>query len=54
MPGRQEDLTHLFPDDLLPSVNVFLFSAVIRFRDAAGVRWLLRPDGHLAEEPVTE
>lgn len=53
MPGQQEDLTHVFPDDLPPTVNVSLFSAVVRFRDASGVRWLLRPDGHLAEEPAT-
>jgi hypothetical protein len=54
MPGEQEDQTRI-PDPPLPSyVDVSLLGAVARFRDAAGVHWLIRPDGHLAEEPRSQ
>jgi hypothetical protein len=40
--------TRSFPDTTLdPSLH----GATIRFRDAAGVDWLMEPDGQLTEEP---
>lgn len=36
-----------FPD----GTNMELSGATVRFTDAAGVRWIRRPDGYLAEEP---
>jgi hypothetical protein len=44
--------TRSFADGLPAIVDRTLYSAVIRFRDAAGVHWLLRPDGQLTEEPA--
>jgi hypothetical protein len=51
LPDKQEDRTRAYPEDLPPSVDLSLFGAVARFRDAAAVHWLLRPDGHLEEDP---
>jgi hypothetical protein len=51
LPGKQEDRTRAYPEDLPPSVDLSLFGAVARFRDAAAVHWLLRPDGRLEEDP---
>ena len=50
MPGEQEDFTRIFPEDLPLAVDLNLFGAVVRFRDAAGVHWLLRASGQLDEE----
>lgn len=50
MPEASAVRMHPFPDGLPATVDRSLFGAVVRFRDAAGVRWLLRPDGQLAEE----
>lgn len=52
MPGEQEDRTRIFPEDLPATVDLTLFGAVARFRDAAAVRWFLGPDGQLDEEPA--
>jgi hypothetical protein len=32
---------------------VTVFSAVARFRDTSGLRWLVRSDGYLSEETAT-
>ena len=54
MPGTHDDFIHDLPTDLPPSVDRSLFASVARFRDAAGVRWLLTPDGELREELLPE
>jgi len=51
MPDVQKDRVHTMDPDLPGNVDRSLFGAVARFRDAAGVHWLLRPDGQLDEEP---
>ena len=51
MPNEANQLIRGLPVDLHPTVNRSLFSAVARFRDSFGVRWLLRPNGQLDEEP---
>lgn len=51
LPGKQEDRSRAYPEDLPPSADLSLFGAVARFRDAAAVHWLLRPDGRLEEDP---
>jgi hypothetical protein len=43
--------TRRLPDDVAATNDRALYSAVVRFRDANGVHWLLTPDGHLTEEP---
>lgn len=50
MPVDYLERMRAFPDNLPPTVNLSLFGAVVRFRDAAGVHWLSRPDGKLTEE----
>jgi hypothetical protein len=52
MPDDQEDCNRTLPADPPPTVDRSLFGAVARFRDAAGVHWLIRPGGQLDEEPV--
>lgn len=52
MPGHVEDIDRAVPSDLLLTADRALFSAVARFRDAAGTRWLLGPDGQFDEEPA--
>ena len=47
MPGAEEFRGRHFPE----GSNVAVIGAVVRFRDAAGVRWLSRPDGELLEQP---
>lgn len=55
MPGRQEDRTRIYPEDLLPvKADLAVFGAVARFRDSSGVEWLIRPDGRLSELPSSE
>jgi hypothetical protein len=51
LPDKQADRTRAYPEDLPPSVDLGLFGAVARFRDAAAVHWLLRPDGRLEDDP---
>lgn len=46
MPGTDERRRRECPRD----VNVDVIGAVLRFTDAAGVRWLSRPDGQLDEQ----
>jgi hypothetical protein len=50
IPGAQEDRTRIYPEELPANVDPAVFSAVARFRDAGGVKWLIRPDGNLSEE----
>lgn len=47
MPGSEAESTRDFPLD----TNMAVSGAVLRFRDAAGVRWIRRPDGGLVEQP---
>jgi type II secretory pathway pseudopilin PulG len=47
------DSTREFPGNV-PSPFEQLYGAVVRFRDAAGVHWLLQPGGWLTEEPLDE
>jgi hypothetical protein len=49
MPGGEASSWQHFP----PDTNMAFSGAVLRFRDTAGHRWLLRPDGQLDEEPAT-
>jgi len=44
-PKDETTVTRELPGDLPSS----LFDAVVRFRDAAGVHWSLRPDGQVTE-----
>jgi len=46
MPGASRSTTRAFPADTKLDVS----GAVLRFRDAAGVRWMRRPDGGLSEQ----
>jgi hypothetical protein len=45
MPGVEVSRMRDFP----PGTNMAVSGAVLRFSDAAGVRWLRRPDGYLNE-----
>lgn len=49
MPGDEIARGRQFP----PDTNMDVSGAVVRFTDAAGVRWLRRPDGYLNEFPAT-
>ena len=51
LPGEQENRTRTLDPALPRNVDRTLFGAVVRFRDPAGAHWLLRPGGHLTEEP---
>jgi hypothetical protein len=46
MPGKESDTSHDFPLD----TNMDVSGAILRFRDAAGVKWIRRPDGGLVEQ----
>jgi hypothetical protein len=52
MPTAVADFDRALPTDLPSGVDRSLFSAVVRFRDTSGVRWLLRPDGQFDEDPA--
>jgi hypothetical protein len=54
LPEKQEDRTRAYPVNLPDPVDLSLFGAVARFRDAAAVHWLLWPDGRLEEDPPAE
>jgi hypothetical protein len=47
MPGEREEKSRDFPSE----TNMAVSGAILRFRDAAGVRWIRRPDGGLSEQP---
>ena len=47
MPGEREEKSRDFPGE----TNMAVSGAILRFRDAAGVRWIRRPDGGLSEQP---
>jgi hypothetical protein len=47
MPGTEVAKTRSFPRD----ANLDVCGAVLTFRDAAGTKWLRRPDGGLGEQP---
>ena len=42
--------THTSRRDFPPGSNLEACGAVLRFRDAAGTKWVRRPDGYLAEQ----
>ena len=46
MPGEREEKSRDFPS----ATNMAASGAILRFRDAAGVRWIRRPDGGLIEQ----
>ena len=46
MPGEREEKSRDFP----PDTNMAVSGAILRFRDAAGVRWIRRSDGGLVEQ----
>jgi hypothetical protein len=46
MPGDNATASRKFP----PDSNMDVGGAVLRFRDAAGVVWMRRPDGGLIEQ----
>jgi hypothetical protein len=46
MPGSSTDRSRDFP----PGTNMAVSGAVLRFRDAAGITWMRRPDGGLTEQ----
>ena len=46
MPGEREEKSRDFP----PDINMAVSGAILRFRDAAGIMWIRRPDGGLAEQ----
>jgi hypothetical protein len=46
LPGEDTDGHRPFPDD----TNMEVSGAILRFRDAAGVKWIRRPDGGLMEQ----
>ena len=46
LPGEQEEKSRDFPSD----TNMAISGAILRFRDAAGVRWIRRTDGGLIEQ----
>jgi hypothetical protein len=45
----KEVFTRSLPADLPDFVDAAVYGAVLHFRDAAGVKWLRRPDGELSE-----
>ena len=47
LPGDNAERSREFE----PGTNLDVSGAVVRFTDAAGVRWLRRPDGALIEQP---
>jgi hypothetical protein len=47
LPGEREEKSRDFPGE----TNMAVSGAILRFRDAAGVRWIRRPDGRLREQP---
>ena len=47
MSGEREEKSRDFPGE----TNMAVSGAILRFRDAAGVRWIRRPDGRLREQP---
>lgn len=50
MPGAEPKRSRrLFPEDTNMNMNVS--GAILRFTDAAGIRWIRRPDGYLGEQP---
>jgi hypothetical protein len=51
MPEASAVRIRSLPDGLPANADRSLFGAVARFRDAIGIRWLLRPDGELIEDP---
>lgn len=51
MPGSQWGVTRHLPPFLPLTAGGRRYSGTARFRDASGVRWLMTPDGQLAEEP---
>jgi hypothetical protein len=50
MPGSSASMERKFPDDAITGTC----SAVVRFTDAAGVRWRRRPDSDLTQAGSTE
>jgi hypothetical protein len=57
MPGEQKGFDTVFEPSLLYQdflQDTSRLAAAVIFRDAAGVRWRLRSDGQLDEEPVSE
>ena len=46
LPGEDAKRARQFPDD----TNMAVSGASLRFTDAAGVRWIRRPDGYLGEQ----
>lgn len=53
-PRERIEITRALPEGGLPSyANQKVWGAVLQFRDANGVTWLLRPDGELSEWPVS-
>jgi hypothetical protein len=46
LPGGQPHRSREFP----PDTNMNVSGAILRFTDAAGVRWIRRPDGYLGEQ----
>ena len=44
MPGDQED-----PFQPIEDGSIFKLAPIVRFRDAAGLHWILTPDGQLDE-----
>lgn len=50
LPGEEAERVRPIPAGAAASQ----FSAVLRFRDAAGVRWQRRPDGYLDEIPAQQ
>jgi hypothetical protein len=46
MPGKDADCERDFPLD----TNMDVSGAILRFRDAAGLKWIRRPDGGLVEQ----
>ena len=45
MPGDRPARSRTFP----PDTNMDVSGAVLRFADAAGIKWVRRPDGYLGE-----
>ena len=48
MPGEERSSWRHFP----PDTNMAISGAVLTFRDAAGARWMHRPDGTLTEQSL--
>jgi hypothetical protein len=48
LPGAQASKVREFPY----GVDMDISGTVVRFTDAAGIRWLRRPDGDLSEVPT--